>query len=125
MQACKERLTFRVITGDDIPDFRTISDFRKLHINELAGLFIGVLQLCQKAGLVKLGHIALDSTKVKANASRHKAMSYGRMKQEEKRLKEEIHKLLNRARATDEQEDKQYGADRRGDELPQLVARVV
>jgi len=123
MQACEERLTFRVIVGDDAPDFRTISDFRKLHIKELADLFIGVLQLCQKAGLVKLGHIALDSTKVKANASRHKAMSYGRMKQEEKRLKEEIDQLLNRAAATDEQEDKQYGADRRGDELPEELAR--
>jgi len=85
MAACEERLTFRVIAGDDIPDFRTISDFRKRHLEELSGLFVGVLQLCQKAGLVKLGHIALDSTKVKANASRHKAMSYGRMKQEEKR----------------------------------------
>jgi transposase len=74
MQACQERLTFRAITGDDIPDFRTISDFRKLHLKELEGLSIQVLQLCQKAGLVKLGHIALDGTKVKANASRHKAI---------------------------------------------------
>lgn len=88
MAACEERITFRVIVSDDIPDFRTISDFRKLHLNELEGLFIQVLQLCQKAGLVKLGHIALDTTKVKANASRHKAMSYGRMKQEEKRLQQ-------------------------------------
>ena len=96
-----------------MPNFRAISDFRKLHIQELEGLFIEVLQLCQKAGLVKLGHIALDSTKVKANASRHKAMSYGRMKQEEKRLKEEIHQLLSKAEAVDQQEDQEYGADRR------------
>jgi len=123
MAACEERLTFRVIAGDDIPDFRTISDFRKRHLEELSGLFVGVLQLCQKAGLVKLGHIALDSTKVKANASRHKAMSYGRMKQEEKRLKEEIDQLLSKAQAVDEREDQQYGSDRRGDELPQELAR--
>ena len=123
MQACEERLTFRVIVGDDVPNWRTISDFRKHHLKELEGLFIQVLQLCQKAGLVKLGHIALDGTKVKANASRHKAMSYGRMKQQEKRLKEEIHQLLNRAEAVDQQEDEQYGADRRGDELPKELAR--
>jgi len=123
MQACEERLTFRVIVGDDIPNWRTISDFRKLHLKELEGLFVQVLQLCQMAGLVKLGHIALDGTKVKANASRHKAMSYGRMKQEEKRLKEEIHQLLGKAEAVDQQEDKEYGADRRGDELPEELAR--
>jgi transposase len=123
MQACEERLTFRVIVGDDIPNWRTISDFRKLHLKELEGLFVQVLQLCQKAGLVKLGHIALDGTKVKANASRHKAMSYGRIKQEEKRLKEEIHQLLGKAEAVDQQEDKEYGADRRGDELPKELAR--
>jgi len=123
MQACQERLTFRVITGDDIPDFRTISDFRKLHLEELQQLFVQVLQLCQEAGLVKLGHIALDSTKVKANASRHKAMSYGRMKQEEERLKDEIHQLLSKAEAVDQQEDREYGIDHRGDELPEELAR--
>jgi transposase len=123
MQACEERLTFRVIVGDDIPNFRTISDFRKEQLKELEGLFIQVLQLCQKAGLVKLGHIALDSTKVQANASRHKAMSYGRMKKEEKRLKEEIHQLLSKAEAVDNQEDEEYGSDRRGDELPEELAR--
>jgi len=123
MQACEERLTFRVIVGDDIPNWRTISDFRKLHLKELEQLFIQVLQLCQKAGLVKLGHIALDGTKVKANASRHKAMSYGRMKQEEKRLKQEIHQLLSKAEAVDQQEDKEYGAEHRGDELPKELAR--
>jgi transposase len=123
MQACEERLTFRVIVGDDIPNWRTISDFRKLHLKELEQLFIQVLQLCQKAGLVKLGHIALDGTKVKANASRHKAMSYGRMKQEEKRLKQEIRQLLSKAEAVDQQEDKEYGAEHRGDELPKELAR--
>ena len=123
MQACEERLTFRVIVGDEIPNWRTISDFRKLHLKALEQLFVQVLQLCQKAGLVKLGHIALDGTKVKANASRHKAMSYGRMKQEEERLKEEIHQLLSKAEAVDQQEDKEYGADHRGDELPEELAR--
>jgi len=123
MQACEERLTFRVITGDDIPNFRTISDFRKLHFKELQLLFVQVLRLCQEAGLVKLGHIALDGTKVKANASRHKAMSYGRMLKEEKRLTEEIQELLEKAEAIDEQEDNRYGPDRRGDELPEELAR--
>ena len=123
MQACEERLTFRVIVGDEIPNWRTISDFRKLHLKALEQLFVQVLQLCQKAGLVKLGHIALDGTKVKANASRHKAMSYGRMKQEEERLKEGIHQLLSKAEAVDQQEDKEYGADHRGDELPEELAR--
>jgi len=123
MQACEERLTFRVIVGDEIPNWRTISDFRKLHLKELEQLFVQVLQLCQKAGLVKLGHIALDGTKVKANASRHKAMSYGRMKQEEERLKEEIRQLLSKAEAVDQQEDKECGADHRGDELPEELAR--
>lgn len=123
MAACEERLTFRVIVGDDIPNWRTISDFRKEHLKELSGLFVGVLQLCQKAGLVKLGHIALDSTKVKAHASRHKAMSYGRIKQEEKRLKEEIDQLLSKAQMVDEREDQQYGGDCRGDQLPAELAR--
>jgi transposase len=123
MQACQERLTFRVIAGDDIPNFRSISDFRKLHLKELQQLFVQVLQLCQEAGLVKLGHIALDGTKIKANASRHKAMSYGRILKEEKRLKEEIKQLLEKAEAIDEQEDNEYGVDRRGDELPEELAR--
>lgn len=123
MQACQERLTFRVIVGDDIPNWRTISDFRKLHLRELQKLFVQVLQLCQEAGLVKLGHIALDGTKIKANASRHKAMSYGRMLKEEKRLTEEIQQLLEKAEAVDRQEDNEYGSDHRGDELPEELAR--
>jgi transposase len=122
MQACQERISFKVIVGDDIPNFRTISDFRKLHLKELQQLFVQVLQLCQEAGLVKLGHIALDGTKIKANASRHKAMSYGRMLKEEKRLTEEIKQLLEKAEAVDQQEDDKYGFDRRGDELPEELA---
>ena len=123
MQACQERISFRVLVGDDIPNFRTISDFRKLHLKELRELFVQVLQLCQEAGLVKLDHIALDGTKIKANASRHKAMSYGRMLKEESRLTEEIKQLLAKAEAIDQQEDQKYGPDRRGDELPDELAR--
>jgi len=124
MQACQERISFKVIVGDDIPNFRTISDFRKLHLKELQQFFVQVLQLCQQAGLVKLGHIALDGTKIKANASRHKAMSYGRMLKEEKRLTEEIKQLFERAESIDRQEDNEYGTESRGDELPQeLVHR--
>ncbi len=122
MQACQERISFKVIVGDDIPNFRTISDFRKLHLKEVQQLFVQILQLCRQAGLVKLGQIALDGTKIKANASRHKAMSYGRMIKEEKRLKQEIRQLLEKAETIDEQEDNEYGVDRRGDELPEELA---
>ncbi len=123
MKRCQRDAAYRVLVHDDAPNFRTISDFRKLHLSELEGLFVQVLRLCQKAGLVKLGHVSLDGTKVKANASRHKAMSYGRMKEEEKRLKKEIRELLNRAEAVDAEEDEQYGSDRRGDELPEELSR--
>jgi transposase len=123
MKRCERDAAYRVIVHDDAPNFRTISDFRKLHLTELEGLFVQVLRLCQKAGLVKLGHVSLDGTKIKANASRHKAMSYGRMKEEEKRLRQEIRDLLNRAEATDAKEDEQYGPDRRGDELPEELSR--
>ena len=85
-----EDIAFRVLAANNTPDFRTISDFRKDHLKALAGLFLQVLKLCQKAGLVKLGHVALDGTKIKANASKHKAMSYKRMKEEEVRLEAEV-----------------------------------
>jgi transposase len=123
MKRCQRDAAYRVIVHDDAPDFRTISDFRKLHLVELEGLFVQVLRLCQEAGLVKLGHVSLDGTKIKANASRHKAMSYGRMKEEEKRLRKEIRDLLHRAEATDAEEDERHGVDRRGDELPAELAR--
>jgi transposase len=123
MKRCERDAAYRVIVHDDAPNFRTISDFRKLHLAELERLFVQVLRLCQKAGLVKLGHVSLDGTKIRANASRHKAMSYGRMKEEEKRLRKEIRELLNRAEATDAEEDEQYGSDRRGDELPEELSR--
>jgi transposase len=123
MKRCERDAAYRVIVHDDAPNFRTISDFRKLHLSELEGLFVQVLRLCQKAGLVKLGHVSLDGTKVKANASRHKAMSYGRMKEEEKRLRKEIRELLKRAESVDAEEDGQYGVNRRGDELPEELSR--
>jgi transposase len=121
-QRCERDAAYRVIVGADVPDFRTISDFRKIHLKALSGLFVGVLGLCREAGLVKLGHVALDGTKIKANASRHKAMSYGRMKEEEKRLKEEIDTLLWQAQQVDAEEDGKLG-NRRGDELPEELAR--
>lgn len=117
-----EDIAFRVLAANNTPDFRTISDFRKDHLKALAGLFLQVLKLCQKAGLVKLGHVALDGTKIKANASRHKAMSYKRMKEEEARLEAEVAALIKKAEAVDEEEDHWYGKDKRGDELPQEMA---
>jgi transposase len=123
MRRCERDAAWRVIVQDDVPNFRTISDFRKLHLKELEELYVQVLRLCQEAGLVKLDHIALDGTKIKANASRHKAMSYGRMKAEEQRLRKEIRGLLQRAESTDAQEDQEHGFERRGDELPEELAR--
>jgi transposase len=123
MRRCHIDVACRVIVGEDIPDFRTISDFRKIHLARLEALFVEVLKLCALAGLAKVGTIALDGTKIKANASRHKAMSYDRMKSEETRLKEEIAKLLADAEATDKAEDIEHGSDRHGDELPDELAR--
>jgi Transposase domain (DUF772)/Transposase DDE domain len=123
MARCGTDVAFRVIVGQDIPDFRTISDFRKRHLAALEGLFVDVLKLCAKAGLVKVGRIALDGSKVKANASRHKAMSYDYMLKEEQRLKKEIQTLLTQAEEVDQAEDKTYGRGRRGDELPEELAR--
>jgi transposase len=121
-RACVERVDFMAVTALQRPDFRTISDFRKRHLPALGELFGQVLRLCQRAGLVRLGHVALDGTKLKANASKHKAMSYGRMKQEETRLAAEVAKWFAEADAADAEENHRYGADRRGDELPSWVA---
>ena len=117
-----EDIAFRVLAANNTPDFRTISDFRKDHLKALAGLFLQVLKLCQKAGLVKLGHVALDGTKIKANASKHKAMSYKRMKEEEVRLEAEVAELLKKAESVDEEEDQRYGKGKKGDELPKELA---
>ncbi len=120
---CERDAAYRVIVGDDVPDFRTISDFRKLHLPELQGLFVEVLKLCAAAGLVKVGLVSLDGAKVKANASRHKAMSYEYMRKEEDRLHKEIAELLAKAKSVDEAEDALHGCDKRGDELPAELAR--
>jgi hypothetical protein len=123
MRRCHVDVACRVLVGEDIPDFRTISDFRKIHLARLEALFVEVLKLCALAGLARVGTIALDGTKVKANASRHKAMSYDRMKAEESRLQREIADILAEARASDDAEDLRHGPDRHGDELPDELAR--
>jgi transposase len=121
-RACEERLDVMAVTGLNRPDFRTISDFRKRHLAALAGLFVEVLRLCQAAGLVRLGHVAVDGTKLRANASKHKAMSYGRMQQEEPKLAAEVKAWMDRAQAADDADDAEHGADRRGDEMPDWMA---
>jgi transposase len=123
MRRCRVDVACRVIVGSDIPDFRTISDFRKAHLGRLETLFVEVLKLCALAGLAKVGTLALDGTKVKANASRHKAMSYERMKSEEARLKDEVAKLMAEAEAADDGDDARHGPDHHGDELPDELAR--
>jgi transposase len=123
MRRCRTDVACRIIVGDDVPDFRTISDFRKTHLAHLEALFVEVLKLCALAGLAKVGTVALDGTKVKANASRHKAMSYERMKEEEGRLKGEVARLLAEAEATDAAEDAADGPDRSGEGLPAELAR--
>lgn len=120
-RAAVERADFMMIVAGDPPDFRTISAFRKRHLKALAGLFVQVLRLAEKAGLVRLGHVALDGTKIKANASKHKAMSYERMKKREAELAAEVDRWLKAAAAADQEEDKLYGG-KRGDEMPDWVA---
>ena len=120
-KAAVERADFMMIVAGDPPDFRTVSEFRRRHLQVLAALFVQVLQLAEKAGLVKLGHVALDGTKIKANASKHKAMSYDGMKKREAELATEVDRWLEAAEAADAQEDKLYGS-KRGDELPDWVA---
>ena len=121
-RACEERVDFMAVTGLNKPDFRTISEFRRRHLEALKGLFQQVLRLCRQAGLVKLGHVALDGTKIKANASKHKAMSYGRMKTAEDKLAAEVAAWMKQAEAIDEAEDRAIGREQRGDETPEWVA---
>ena len=123
MARCETDVAFRVIVGEDLPDFRRIAEFRSRHLRHMQSLFLEVLSLCRAAGLLQVGRLALDGTKVKANASRHKAMSYDRMTTEEQRLQHEIDALLRQAQATDDAEDAQHGLDLRGDELPAALAR--
>jgi transposase len=118
-----EDVAFRVLAAGNEPDFRTLSDFRKKHLGALEKLFQQVLRLTLETGTMKLGRVVLDGSKVKANASKHKAMSYGRMKETEKRLREEVRKLLHQAEAADQEEDRRFGQDRRGDELAEELRR--
>ena len=121
-RACEERVDFMAVTARQKPDFRTISAFRKRHLRALGALFGQVLGLCEAAGLVKLGHVALDGTKVHANASKHKAMSYGRMREREPELAAEVASWFAEAELRDRAEDEELGPERRGDELPEWVA---
>src|SRR5215475_9024361 len=120
-KACLERVDFMSIVGFDAPDFRTISDFRKRHLKGLSDLFVQVLLLCEQAGLVKLGHVACDGTKMKANASKHKAMSYGRMEERIKELEADIAEWHRLTDVADAEEDKLYGPDKTGEEMPDWV----
>lgn len=121
-RACEERVDVMAVTGLNRPDFRTIADFRKRHLVALSDLFVQVLRLCRAAGLVQFGHVAVDGTKLKANASRHKAMSYGRMKAAEPALAAEVEGWLARANEIDTAEDREHSESRRGDEMPDWVA---
>ncbi len=119
----QDSVAFRFLAAGNQPDFRTVSDFRKRHGEALSGLFEQVLKVCREAGMVKLGRVAIDGTKVKANASKHKAMSYGRMKEKEQSLRREIDAIFRRAEAIDAEEDRRYGVDRSGEKLPEELAR--
>jgi transposase len=118
-----EDIPFRVLAAGNQPDFRTISDFRKIHLDALQNLFEQVLKLALTAGAIKLGRVALDGTKIKANASKHKAMSYKRMKEETRKLRAEVQQLLKQAEAADDEEDARYGKGKSGDELPEELSR--
>ena len=118
----QEDIPFKVLAAGNEPDFRTISDFRKIHIEALEKLFEQVLAMALECGSIKLGRVSLDGTKLKANASKHKAMSYGRMNEKQQQLKEEVKQLLEQAEAADQEEDRQYGSQR-GDELPEELRR--
>jgi len=121
-QACERNLAFIAIVGEDRPDFRTISDFRKLHLAAFCDVFVQVLRIASEAGLVKLGNVSTDGTKLQGSASRHKAMSYGYMKKEVERLREDIEALVTQAYQQDAEDDAALGS-RRGDELPAELAR--
>ena len=120
-RACEERVDFMAVTGMQKPDHDTVNEFRRRHLTALETLFVQVLRLCQKSGLVALGHVALDGTKVKANASKHKAMSYERMKKSEEELAADVRRHFKEAETTDQAEDEQFGKGKRGDEMPDWV----
>jgi transposase len=118
-----EDVAFRMLAAGNQPDFRTISEFRRRHLDALQGLFVQVLRLAREAGALQVGRVAVDGSKIKANASKHKAMSYGRMQEREAQLEQEVRHMLTQAEATDAQEDAAHGRGRRGDELPAELQR--
>lgn len=122
-QKIEEDVAFRVLGAGNFPQHRTLCDFRQEHLQKFVELFKQVVLIAKSSGLIKLGRVAIDGTKVKANASRHKAMSYDRIKQEEQRLASEIEELLKQAERTDRKEDQEYGSENRGDELPEELQR--
>jgi len=122
-QRLTEDVAFRVLAAGNHPDFRTIADFRKTHLPALRGFFEQVLHLARELGTPRVGRVALDGSKFKANASKHKAMSYGRMREKQRQLRDEVKDLLAQAEAADAAEDAEYGRDRRGDELPAELQR--
>lgn len=123
--ACEERLDFRALVGSDRPDHSTICQFRHDHWEAISELFVQVLQLCRDAGMAKLGHVSLDGTKIAANASKHAAMSYGRMKEAEPELAKKVEEWKKRSEETDQSEDQEHGKDQRGDEVPEHVKSAV
>jgi hypothetical protein len=122
-RACCDDLAFRVLTANQQPDHSRISEFRRRNLDALKGLFVQILRLCQKAGTVSLDHVALDGTKVQANASKHKAMSHERMLKAEAQLEKEIRELMRRAELLDSQEDREYGKGKLGSDLPDELRR--
>lgn len=120
---CESDVAFRVLAAGQFPDFRTLADFRRQHLEAFKALFLQVLRLCREAGLVRVGHLSLDGSKFQANASKHKAMSYRRIQETEPKLEAEIRELLRQAAAVDDAEDREHGRDHRGDELPEELRR--
>ena len=119
----EEDVAFRMLAAGNFPQHRTICEFRRRHLKDFKKLFVQVVSLGREMGMVSLGRLGIDGTKVRANASRRKAMSYGRMRERERQLKEEIEQLLAKAQQQDGEEDERYGEDRRGDELPEELRR--
>lgn len=122
-RATYEDVGFRVLAGGHHPFFTTINEFRKTHLEAVSSLFVQVLRLCRKSGLVQLGHVAMDGTKVQANASKHKAMSYARMSEEEARIEAQVRELMKRAEEIDQEEDARFGAGQREHDLPEELRR--
>jgi transposase len=122
-QATYDQVPFRFLAAEQHPDHDTIANFRSRHLDDLADIFYQVLRIGGEAGLVKLGHVAVDGSKIKANASKHKAMSYDRMKKAEEKLKSEINELLEKAKQADEADDESFGKGQKGENIPEELTR--